>query len=235
MRWHALVLTGLLATACGGPPTAPPAADPPSATDPKPPPTTPGQGVADPESPAATIARAIQAYNGLKAFVGVMDYFEKSPGKTARRTYDMAGMPPKTLRLLVREGDSQGTKLLWTGGPTVKVRAAGFLGAITVDLPLGDSKLVSGRGYRLDQTDLSSLMATMSDKRAVVKISSKSDTSVILAITGPHLLSGVVRAGIVLDAKTFLPQGVEMRDKSEIVYQVKFAKFVPVKSVSLDI
>lgn len=232
MRLRFLLVAVSLAVGCGSMPTTTEKPTPGLTRPPADVPATP----ADPSlTPDGVAKKAVAAYHALPAFAAQMRYFEKNGGKSVSRVYDAAGKPPRTLRLHILQGDGAGTKLLWTGGTTAKVRAAGLLGAVTVDLNLSDDRLRGPRGWRLDEADFSYFISRLASQKATVKLVGQNAGAIFLDVTGPHLLPGIVRMNIALDSKTYLPKQIEEFDAKELVFRVTLPKFRPMRSVSLEI
>lgn len=227
-----LVAMGLLAVACGASPGAPPT-DRPTVPPPAPAPSgTPGP--VDPGA-QATVAKATMAFKSLKAYSAAMSFFQKNGSHVASGIYDISGKQPRNLRMEIRTGNSQGTKLLWTGGKTIKTRPGGLLSPIVVDLATTDNRVMSVRGYTIDQTDLTALMGMMADKRGHATLGIQTSKITFVQVTGPHLLSGCTRMAVGLDPASSLPRIVELSDRREVVFRIKLDGFKRLGDVSLDI
>lgn len=230
-------LLALGATACGMQP----------ATHPKPislgtsaaAPAVPARPVAS-AAPAADpahafLARANAAFLALPAYHAKMSFFQTNGEKSGSGVYDLSGKQPRTLNLHVIEGDGQGTKILWTGGDTVKVRPAGLLSAITVDLQQDDERLKSVRGYTLKETDIPGLMGQMGDPANQLAGPTQTADGAVVRVTGPHLLKGVVAMTGTFDPVTMLPRKVEMTDGHQVVLRFVISNMRAQSSISLEI
>jgi outer membrane lipoprotein-sorting protein len=241
MRWTSptailLATLGLVTThltACGGDsgtlPDAPRATPTPEAT-----PYTPsGEQGSDPVR--ALIMQARSTFATLPGYKTELDFYQKYGNQTASGIYDVQGKPPRRIRIDIRQGTGQGTKLYWDGGPKVHVRPDGLLGAITVDLDLKDDRVVSIRGYAINQTDLGNLLDLLADPRGKVLNAAHVTGAYWIRISGPQLLKGCQDMTVAINDRTLLPDRMEMTDGRETVFRIvlKNAKITP--DVSLDI
>ncbi|MEB3236613.1 MAG: hypothetical protein VKO64_03165 [Candidatus Sericytochromatia bacterium] len=96
------------------------------------------------------------------------------------------------MRIQILQGNGHGTKLSWAGGKTIKVRAAGLLGAVAIDLPLTDPRINSPRGDTLDQIDIPGLLGLLNHPSERVTFLGEQAGLAHLKVTGSHLLSGMV-------------------------------------------
>lgn len=190
-------------------------------------------GAADPAH--AALQKAMDAFHALPAFEANMSFMQKQGDKSASGSYRLAGKQPRTLRLEVVEGTGQGTKLLWTGGKTVKVRPAGLLGAITVDLPQDDDRLKSVRGYTLEDTDFPAFFTQFGDPANHLAAPSVTGEGLQLTVTGPRLLKGVASMTGTFDPNTLMPRKIEMSDGKQVVLRFVVTNFHAVPSISLSI
>jgi hypothetical protein len=164
-----------------------------------------------------------------------MAFMQKSDSKAVKGVYQLAGMQPRTLRLFVETGTGEGTKLLWRGGSTVKVRPAGFLGAITVDLPQTDERLKSVRGYVMSDTDIPAMFGFLADPANKLDAPQQTSEGVQLHCTGTKFPRGVVAMNGVFDPVTMLPRKVEMMDAKEVVLRFVITGMTKKSSISLEI
>ncbi len=221
-------------SACGTTPSAPTA--PRSRPTLPPPLPLPSTAPAPPDTRAADIvAQSRKAFSALPGYRTDMRFFQKAGSKSSKGLYDLAGKPPRAMRIEIKEGSSPGTRILWTGGKTVKARPGGFLSPIVVDLSLRDDRLVSVRGYSLDQIDITSLLDMLGDPRGRLAYAGKTGTSEVLTTAGSHLLPGCSKMFATLDATTHLPTGVDMSDGREVVFRIRLEGFRADPGVKLEI
>lgn len=200
-------------------------------------PTFPGIGRGVPDNGAAQYwARAVsQAHQQVPAYTAQMTYLQIAGSKTVRGVYDLRGKRPRLLRIQILQGEGQGTKLSWSGGKTIKVRAAGLLSAIPLDLPLTDPRIISPRGYTLDQTDIPGLLSLLNHPAAQVQFMGEQGGTATLRITGSHLLSGVRDMTARINTRTGFASSVEMSDGRQVVFRIELMNFRPVQDVSVEI
>jgi hypothetical protein len=180
-------------------------------------------------------ARLNQAHGAVRAYTAQMAYFQKASGQMYRGVYDLRGRTPRSMRIEIRQGNGQGTKLSWSGGKTIKVRAAGLLGAIAIDLPLTDPRIISPRGYTIDQIDIPGLLGLLNHPGAQLAYLGEQGGMAYLRVTGAHLLLGTVAMVAGIDASTGFARFVEMSDPREPVVRIDLKDFRSVGDVSLEI
>lgn len=225
-------LIAFAATACGATPTndqiLPPERPEPAPVV-SPAPTTPGAPGAPGDRTLVTRAQA--AFQAMQGYQAELNYMQKMGAKTSKGIYDIAGRKPRKLRIHIKQGTGEGAKLLWEGGRKLKVRAGGLLGAIALELPLDDDRFISVRNYTLDQTDIHSIFAIITDPSSQIQALGV-DT---VAVTGPKLLKGCVRMVVRFDPATSLPTLVEANDAKEVVFRMQLKNFRRNDRVTLDI
>lgn len=224
-----LPLLTLSLAACGAQPAG---VECPAPVEPEPVPVTSAPAPA-PNAPGglALVQRAQAAFKAMGGYETEMSYYQKMGAKTASGVYALAGKQPRKLKIEIKQGNSQGAKLYWEGGKTIKVRPGGFLSAIALDLPLDDNRIISVRRYTLDQTDLPAMFNLMLDPANAVSAGEQG----MVIITGPHLLKGCVRMVARFDPATTLPTDVELSDAKEVVFRMRLRNFHRNDHVSLDI
>lgn len=231
-RLPLVVLCSALTVACGAKPGSVSSAAPPEITTGAAQPTPGPSSSAQPGSVGALIAHSHEVFAAMPMYHLRLAYTQKSDTESSKGVYDIYGQQPRTMKIEVVEGSGEGTKLLWKGGKDVQVRPSGFLSALTLNLPLGDSRLVSIRGYTLAQTDLSAMYGYMTDA-ANKATQLAADT---FDVTGPHLLSGVTHMRATVDLTTWLPKTVTMTDaKNVAIYTLGIEKLVRTSGVTMSI
>lgn len=238
------VLAGmLLATVVAGCGTSPATPSPCSCPEPQPMPIEPGPGGPIGQPPAGgqdqqareLVGRSQATFMGMKGYELVMKYFQKQGSKTASGTYEIRGKNPRGMRIYIKDGNSAGVTVSWQGGSSARVKPAGLLGAITVNLSLTDTKLKGVRGYTLDQTDLPSMYGYMMDPANQMTFLGNGPNGVAVAISGPGLLQGCQRMITSFDPNTLMPRSVEFSDGREVVFRMTISSMKPKSNVSLEI
>lgn len=196
-------------------------------------PGAPGAG--DNAQARAFIQKSMAFLKASPTYALDMHWMQKAPGKSAKGVYDVKGKAPRTTWIEIIEGNSQGTKVLFTGGSKVKVRPPGILGAITVDLDLTDKRIVSTRGYTISETDLTGLMQQVADTRHTTKLLSFTGDRAVIEATGGPLLKGCVKLVYQCDPNTGKPFMIEQFDAKEVVFRIEIRNFHALKSASFDI
>lgn len=226
----------MLASGCGKPPapTAPCTCPSPPISFPSP---SPGASSApsNPAEAAALVAKVQQAFNALPGFALNMRWWQKKGSKTAQGLYKVEGKAPKTMRVEVLEGNGQGTRLLYTGGPKVRVRAGGLLGAIAIDLDLKDERIRGIRGYTMDEFNIGPILSRFGSPKNQVSLLGEQGGKLFLKAEGPDMLEGCVRMVAGVDAKTLLPRYVEMHDAQEMVVRIDMSDFHPAPAPNLNL
>jgi hypothetical protein len=179
------------------------------------------------------INRTVAAVTALPAFTLEMPWTQKQGQQLARGLYAITGRAPRSTLILIKEGKGQGTRVLYTGGTTAKVRAGGLLGAIALDLSIQDDKLKSLRGYTIRETDLTAMMAQLANPGHRARVTATEGARVRVELTGGPLLAGCVRMTADLDAQTGLPLALAQYDAREAVYTVEMRNMRARTNVSL--
>ncbi len=191
-------------------------------------------GQDDPQA-RALITRTSEAVRALPAYQLEMRWMQKKGSTVAKGVYDIIGKAPRTIRIDIKEGKGKGTKVLYTGGSTAKVRPDGVLGAITVDLSVNDDRLLSVRNYNIPQTDLKGMMDQLVDPRHKARILAQTQERVAIEVSGGALLKGCAKMVMEIDPNTALPLTIDQYDAREVVFHLDLRNFRPRKNASVDI
>ena len=227
-----LLATTLLIGACGSDPL-PVAPKVPAAQASQMPAPLPGS--TDDPNARYMIQQTLQAVRGLPAYSLEMRWFQKKGEKSAEGVYDITGQAPRSTKVVIREGKNQGTKIVFTGGKTARVRASGLLSAVALDLAVDSDRLKSVRGYTLAETDMKATMDMLGDPRHQARVLAKDATSVTMEVHGGPLLQGCVGMTAKIDPRTSLPMLIELRDTKEVVYRLEMNNFKRLARADLKI
>lgn len=180
-----------------------------------------GQSGLNSPSAAQELGQAIANVRALlPAYVLEMRWQQKKGAESSRGVYAIAGMAPRTTRIEIKEGAGDGTKLLYRGGQSVKVKLGGLLGALPLQLGIDDERLVSIRGYTIADVDLPALLDQLGDPRHVVEALPPAPEPQF-RVTGQPLLRGTARAEVRLDQATRMPSQISWYDTRELVYRIE--------------
>ena len=243
-RLSILLLTlPLVVTGCGKEPPAAPTCAPPAPLrtfaplPPQGPGAQPGALPGPPPGgqPAALIAAAIAAARALPAYELEMRWEQKQGARRTQGIYSVAGQAPRTTRIVIKSGESEGTRVLYQGGTTARVRLAGLLGAVALDLPVDDERLRSVRGYTIAQTDLPAFLTLLGDPRHRTVALGEAAAGPRIGLAGGPLLPGCVRAEAILDRQSGLPAQLAFYDAREVVYRIELRNFRAARHTTLEI
>lgn len=223
------------ASGCGTTPTTPRRSA--SASPATPAPGLPAPSLPTPDDPQAraVIQQTVAAVKALPGFTLDMPWMQKQGAKVARGRYTVAGKTPRTTRIEIVEGNNVGTRVLYTGGTTARVRAGGLLGAIPLSLPITDDRLKSLRGYTIKETDLTGLMAQLGHPAHRARLLPGPAARPRVEVSGGPLLPGCVRVIAELDAQTHLPLLFQAFDARECVFSMEFRTMRVRPDVSTDL
>jgi len=220
----------LASLGCGYVPEAP--VPEPSASPSSVPPTSPVGPVG---SPREFVTRAQETFRKAPGYRTELHYFQKKGDRTVRGVYDVTGRPGKAMRIVIVKGDSPGTRILWEGGKTAKVRPAGLLSPFVVTLDVTDDRLISIRGYTLDQFELGGILGLYDDPAARLVQAGLTGTVYQVAIASPNLFSGCKQLVMTFDARSFHPLTMQMRDDREPVVGMEIRNLRVTPEVDLTI
>lgn len=175
------------------------------------------------------LEKARTTFESVRTLQATVTTFEKDlVGKEGTGQVKFTYQSPGTVKIDVTNSpDSSqiGVKLSYSSS-SVKVRPAGALSLVSVNLDMSDDKLLSGRKYKLNQIDLSNTVKRLTQPGTESKLIGQtqiSGSSVILLEIKPkqHFDQQITREVLGLDSKTFLPRIHEMYQGSTKVYGVQ--------------
>jgi hypothetical protein len=221
-------------TACGTSPTQAPKDVKARATTPQQP---PAQAPAPPPEDNQKVARehaqrAIAAFGALKSLQATVHTIDVDPvdGDAYKGILDVYFQAPGKFRIAVQPGSrlNVGTRMVFTDGDDhISVRPGGMLGFAKVKLGVQDARVKTSRGFQIMKITKKSVMARLSDPRAVVgymgetKLDGRAMT--VLSVTGPILLEGTTEERVYIDRLTSLPIRGELRAGRQIVFSTTLA------------
>lgn len=114
------------------------------------------------------------AFNSLKGYSASIETTDTKEGSTRRvvSTANVKFLKPDLfhIEILSNSDDPKktGTKAVWRGGSTLRVKPSGLLGFARVDLPTSDNRLVTENKWRIDQISLRTNIASFLDPKAQI-------------------------------------------------------------------
>ncbi len=237
MSWVLLAL-GLLVGGCGlgetgvvtPEPTEPPVSRPTS------PPTAPGAPLSPQiqEQVRQLIGQSLTAFRGMPGYEVTLRYFQSQDTKTSNGLYQIAGKG-NSVKIVVQEGNGKGSRLLYTGGNSLKARPGGLLSPLVVTLSLDDPKVMSVRGYRINQILVPETLGQLMDPANTVLAADSTPTGYHLLVGGPKLLNGCRTLEAWIDGRTLMPTRVHYSDGRAVVFWMSYENLRRNGKVSLDI
>jgi outer membrane lipoprotein-sorting protein len=208
-RSHLLALTALLAFVA---PTAPARAD---------------------ERGEAAVKRFLAVYDRAEAFEGVATVFCRHGNRTTETTYQLYLAKPNKSGFRVLKAPhmtaSEGTKLLWFGGPKADVRTRFFGVPITLSADITDRRLCDLRGDTMADLNVVAAVAVLKDPATrftyLGRQTLEGRTLDRVEVKSPRLLKGIRHEVLGLDAATALPITREMHDAQGLAYKLTLGRF----------
>lgn len=233
-----MLVLGVLAAGCGG--EAPGAVTPEPTEDPQ---VQPSAAPAPNGAPLPAevqgqvrqlVGQSLGAFRAMPGYDVTLRYFQSQDTTTSNGLYQISGKG-NAVRIVVQEGNGKGSRLLYSGGSSVKARPGGFLSPLVVTLGLDDPKLVSVRGYRINQILVPETLGQLMDPGNTVLGAERSGSGYHLLVGGPKLLKGCRTLEAWLDGQTLLPTRVQYSDGRTVVFWMKYDGLRRNSHVSLDI
>ena len=229
-----LFVSAILMGACGLTPDTNAMPIAPPQTQPIPNSNNPSYG-APSISPRVFVERAERVFSSAPGYTTDLHFYQKEGDKTSSGIYEVTGKPDHQMKIVIKQGDSAGTKLYWSGGNSVQVRPSGLLGALVVSLDLHDQRITSIRGYTLNQIDLSNILAMLNDPQSKLLYAGESNGLYRIVIASQHLLPGCSKMSITFNASTYLPENIQMSDGHEVVFSLELENLQITPNVSFNI
>ena len=187
---------------------------------------------ADPQG-EALIRRFLAVYDQAETFEGVARVYCRHQGKATETTYQIYLAKPNKSGFRVlkapHQRSTEGTKLVWLGGPKVDVRTRFFGLPISLKADVTDKRLGDLRGDTMD--DLSVVTAVSVLRRPDVRVTYLGrqvlDGRALerVEVKSPALLKGIRREVLSLDVETGIPIVREMHDEAGVAYKLTVERF----------
>lgn len=188
--------------------------------------------------------KRVQTLNSAKATVNCFETnAEKGPTNLKA---DMTFLSGTTKLEVISHQNSLfvGAKLSYqAGSPTVTARAAGALGIVKVNAPMTDERILTRRGYRLDQIDVFAISNRLLNGNVEPKVLGKTQVNgreiAILEFTKANDFDQeVTRELLGIDMQDYFVRIHEMYAGSELVFSLKLENIelnAPVSAQDLEI
>jgi hypothetical protein len=237
-----------MSVGCGSGPTSSPASK--ELTALKPVGVTPGQqyqapGGANPEEAAKALIKDVQAaFQTLQGYTGQVECTDSKDGtgKKIVSKADVKFMKPEQVRIdLTFNSDDPkkaGTKAVWKGSDTIKVKPSGLLGFAKVDLPTGDQRLLTENGWKINQFSLKANIDTLTNPTSKVKYLGRNQlgsyTLAMADVSGQLKMSKADHIKMGIDIDTKLPVYAEYLQGEKLLYSMRLlnVKTSPAPSAS---
>lgn len=159
----------------------------------------------------------------LATFSGVVRFWETDGQKVETNAAEVFLAAPGRIRANLTETANplkRGAKLVYLGGQEVRVK----LGFIKKTYRYDHPDVVSLNGYRIDQTDISAIVAGLTHPQAQVRYAGSATVdgraAEVIEVTSPVLLPGVDREVVTLDAEHFVPVKLDALRASAPVFRM---------------
>ena len=191
---------------------------------------TPGseQGLRAKDAQAGVVVEAVrQTWTKTTSASGVVAFFEQKGRETTTSKAEFFWVRPQKLRANVTEADSitkRGAKLVYLGDGRITAK----LGFIKKTLPYDDPQVLSLRGYRIDQTSLTSIVEGVLDPAAAARhvgtVTIDSRAADLLELTqGSGMLPGCTKMQVAIDGQTRMPVRVEGFEGTAVVFRAQLS------------
>lgn len=188
--------------------------------------------------------KRVQTLNSAKTVVNCFETnAEKGPTNLKANMMFMSG----TTKLEVISHQNSlfvGAKLSYqAGSPNVTARAAGALGIVKVNAPMTDKRILTRRGYRLDQIDVFAIANRLLNGKVEPKVLGKTQVNgrniAILEFTNANDFDKeVTRELLGIDMEDYFVRIHEMYAGSELVFSLKLENLqlnAPISAQDLEI
>jgi outer membrane lipoprotein-sorting protein len=195
----------------------------------------------------AAVKRFLAVYDRAETFDGLATVFCRHAGRTTETTYQLYLSKPNKSGFRVLKAPhmraSEGTKLLWFGGPKAEVRTRFFGVPITLSADITDRRLCDLRGDTMADLNVVTAVAVLKDPatrfRYLGRQTLDGRTLDRVEVKSPRLLKGIDREVLGLDAASALPITREMHDAQGLAYKLTLTRFtldndLPASAFTLD-
>ncbi len=177
---------------------------------------------ADPQA-EAVVAQVRKTWTGTNTLSGVVAFWEKQGSEVSQSKAEFYWSRPEKLRANVTEADSamkRGAKLVYLGDKKITVKVAFIKKTLAYD----DPQVLSLRGFRIDQTSITSVVGGLLDPKATIRHAGTATfngrTADLLEGAGSdHMLPGLTKMVVAVDKQSHMPCNVEGFAGNEVVFR----------------
>lgn len=198
------------------------------------------QGLRARDAQTGTVVEAVrQTWSQTTTVSGIVAFWEQKGRETTTSKAEFFWSRPNKLRANVTEADSmtkRGAKLVYLGDGRITAK----LGFIKRTVPYDDPQVLSLRGYRIDQTSLTSIIEGILDPAASLRhigtITIAGRQADVLDMTkGSGMLPGCNRMQLAIDRQTRLPLLVEGFEGTGVVFRAQLSSLALNPKLSDDL
>ena len=155
-------------------------------------------------------------------------FFRRDDGTTTSMKTKYRFQKPKQTSMEILEasdGGTVGTKLVWNGGSDVAVKTKLFGFWLKTSVSLSDDRIKDSRGYRIDETSLDQLYATLLHPQAQHQLLSegnfKNRPVAVVRLDSPKKLRGVSHEVFGIYVDTFTPAFRELYNGNTLLMRLQ--------------
>lgn len=187
------------------------------------------------------------AYARVSNFRGQVKILESKGDRATTMRLELVLEKPNRTAMTILEApenrSSEGTKMLWFGDRSVKVRTRFFGFPLTLGTGVDDDRLRDLRGNSLEDLNIVKAVGLLSEPGTTLRVLGaekwRERPVTMLELRSPHLVKGIEREVIWLDDAWHLPLVREMYAEGKRVYRLEVESFrfdqqLPKECFSLD-
>ena len=198
------------------------------------------QGLRAKDAQAGAVVDAVRkTWSQTTSASGVVAFFEQKGKETTTSKAEFFWTRPQRLRANITEAESvtkRGVKLVYLGDGRITAK----LGFIKKTLPYDDPQVLSLRGYRIDQTSLTSIVEGILDPAAAPRhagdVTLSGRQADLLEMTkGSGMLAGCSKMQVAIDRQTRMPLRVEGFEGATVVFRAQLSNVAVNPKLSDDL
>lgn len=192
------------------------------------------------------VNQALQRFNALQSFQFTVDAFEANNVKEpANLSFVMKALQGHSKIQVLKHSNSlySGVKMAYqTGTGSISVRPGGMLGFVKIDTKINDERLLTPRGYQLDQIDpyavTQRLLAGPEEPKVLGKTQLNGRNIAILEYTRSSFDNKITRELLGIDLEDQFMRLHEMYEGDKLVFSLKLSDIqlnAPLSAQDLEI